>query len=105
MHNKSQQRAQQPKMVPQKSIERQSSPSNAGKVFGQDEEIQVLFEACKRATSGHQSQEIVLIQGHSGTGKTSLTNTLIPTIQKETGFFLTGKFELSQHQAPFTIFA
>ncbi len=102
-------------------------------LFGRDAEIRGLHEAFQRAVTGVNetdwsgesqeesllctypsesllqnhldTQEFVLIDGYSGSGKTSLANSLRHEVQRRSGFFLTGKFELASSQHPYAAFA
>jgi predicted ATPase len=86
------------------------SSSATTTLYGRDEEINLLMQVYQRCLQRHDclennqeeegksansTCELVLISGRSGTGKTALANTLIPVVQKDTGFFLSGKCELS----------
>jgi predicted ATPase len=66
------------------------------RLYGRDTEEQQLLEAYQRNLS---SSELVLIVGPSGTGKTTLAQTL----RKQQGWFLSGKFE-EMSKEPYKVF-
>jgi predicted ATPase len=62
------------------------------KLYGRDVEIGVLLEAFDRvATTG--STEIILVEGYSGVGKSSLINEVQKPICLRNGYFLQGKYD------------
>lgn len=75
-------------------------------MLGRDHERQQLLKAYERTKrSGYLKQELFLIQGPSGTGKTTLAKSIEAQVfQQDDGFFLSGKFELSQVQRPYEVF-
>lgn len=54
-------------------------------------------------TSGKREQ-LVLISGNSGTGKSSLAQSLKEEVMEKGGFFVTGKFDLEQSDIPYAGF-
>lgn len=88
-------------------------------IVGRTEEINQLEEAYRRCLQRKEElvtdandtvsdrlerQEIVLISGRSGSGKTALANTIVPVVLQDSGFFLSGKFELSGSKEPYAVF-
>lgn len=102
--------------------------SNLG-LYGRNQEIDTLrrcFEATKTTVAstpeqraGHDlqippiittptsifSRQLVLISGDSGTGKSSLAQSLREIVLKDAGFFASGKFDLHQSDVPYAGFA
>lgn len=95
---------------------RRGLDNGAGVMFGRADECQLLTQAYHRSSrsgnltfrsnsSTFSAQELVLIEGHSGTGKTTLAHSIVDKVtQDDRGFFLTGKFELGVVQKPYEIF-
>ncbi len=83
-------------------------------LIGRSQECQLLVQAYQRGTRDTASsdssmfppsQELILIQGPSGTGKTTLANSIVPQVSNEdAGLFLSGKFEVSNFQKPYEVF-
>ncbi len=72
------------------------------KLYGRQLEKELLSEAYHRSRS--YSPEVVLIQGRSGTGKTALANTLRPLVERDAGYFISGKFEDRMDREPYAVF-
>lgn len=70
--------------------------------YGRVEEIYALSEAYRRVSGG--TFEIVLISGDTGTGKTSLLRALRKHIVERGGYFISGKYEEYQRNAPYYAF-
>ncbi|MBP3952508.1 ATP-binding sensor histidine kinase [Bacillus suaedae] len=70
------------------------------KLYGRELEIDKLLASFERVSSGHS--ELVLIQGHSGIGKTALVNEIQPPLIGMKGYFISGKFDLLQRQKPYS---
>lgn len=89
-------------------ISSQASMLHTSHLYGRERETKLLEEAYDRAkfiTDSKKQNEIVLIGGRSGTGKTALANSLHQHVTADNGFFLSGKFEVSHCQDPYAIFA
>lgn len=71
-----------------------------GKLYGRSVEIEKLKLAFNKVSTGHS--ELVLIQGHSGIGKTALVNEIQIPLVREKGYFISGKFDLLQRQKPYS---
>lgn len=77
-----------------------------GKLYDREEEAFALLKAYHRNTkdsSERSAMEFTIITGCSGAGKSYLAETLRPTVEKDGGMFLSGKFDhLDQpvHYAP-----
>jgi predicted ATPase len=75
-------------------------------LVGREDEFDALLQAYQNTwqVDEGQPQELVLIRGQSGTGKTSLGNALMDVVHHDDGFFLTCKFELTALQKPYAAF-
>ncbi len=69
------------------------------KLYGRSKEIANLLSAFDRVSSGNN--EIVLVSGYSGIGKTSVINEIHKPIVKRKGYFVSGKFDLLQKNIPY----
>ncbi len=69
------------------------------KLYGRDEQIGVLMEAFKRVRQGFQ--ELLVVGGFSGIGKTSLVNEIYKPVTQERGSFITGKFDQYKRDIPY----
>jgi predicted ATPase/class 3 adenylate cyclase len=72
------------------------------KLYGKEKErknIFGLFENCARG-----SRELLLVDGYSGAGKTSLITELQKPVSDRQGFFVSGKFEQFQQDTPYSAF-
>lgn len=72
------------------------------KLYGRDEEVQVLLDAFERVTQGHA--ELVLVAGYSGIGKTTVVNEVHKPIVRQRGYFIKGKFDQFNRNIPFSAF-
>lgn len=71
----------------------------SGRLFGREEEIQILQEALKRRVSmSGGSQEFVLVSGRSGDGKSILVKNALEQFTRDgfQGYYLSGKFDQLQ---------
>jgi len=73
------------------------------KLYGREEEEAILLEAYRRVCQDAQ-QELVLISGKPGTGKTALAQGLRPAVGRDKNFFIQGKFEEYATQEPYEAF-
>jgi predicted ATPase len=75
-------------------------------LVGREEDFQYLLQAYENTKENYdgQLQQLVVIRGNSGTGKTSLARAVIDNVVHDSGFFLTGKFELTALQKPYAVF-
>ena len=73
------------------------------KLYGRDREITLLREAFDRVCAG--STEMVLVQGYSGIGKTSLVDSLREDVAAEGAYFVHGKFDQYQRDEPYAAIA
>jgi len=71
------------------------------KLYGRESEINNILQAFERTSSGEN--EMMLIAGYSGVGKTALVNEIYKSITKKTGFFVVGKFDQFQKSIPYSV--
>ena len=64
------------------------------KLYGRENEIKVLLDGFYNSTDGNE--QVCLIAGGSGTGKTTLVNEIQESIVEEKAYFVSGKFEQFQ---------
>ena len=78
------------------------------KLYGREEEIQTLLTAFERVASNISQQilkptnELMLVSGFSGIGKTSLVQEIYKPITAKRGYFVSGKFEQFQRDIPYS---
>ncbi|GAA6623708.1 AAA family ATPase [Scytonema sp. NUACC26] len=84
-----------------------------GKLYGREVEVQTLLEAFERiagAGNGEESNpppsrnELMLVAGFSGIGKTAVINEIHKPIVRQRGYFIKGKFDQFQRNIPFSAF-
>jgi predicted ATPase len=69
-------------------------------LYGRSQEIEKLKETFDCSVKS-QSRQLLLITGESGSGKSSLALELEKTVQRASGFFIRGKFDLEQRDEPY----
>lgn len=72
------------------------------KLYGRELDIEKLIEIFKKASSG--SNELVLISGYSGVGKTAIVNEVHEILTKNSGIFISGKFDQYNKNIPYSAF-
>ncbi|MEG3848798.1 AAA family ATPase [Microcoleus sp. herbarium19] len=78
------------------------------KLYGRETQTKTLLAAVERVTdkrprsTGQKRVEIMLVAGDSGTGKSSLVQEIYKPIIEKHGYFITGKFERSQQNVPYS---
>jgi PAS domain S-box-containing protein len=78
------------------------------KLYGRETEIKTLLAAFERVTDNRRQDreqkrvEIMLVAGDSGTGKSSLAQAIYKQIIEKQGYFITGKFDRSQQNVPYS---
>nr|MBP9165666.1 AAA family ATPase [Leptospiraceae bacterium] len=72
------------------------------KLYGREKELQILVDSFQKACQG--SNEVLLINGYSGIGKTSLVKELHNNLTQTKGLFLTGKFDQLKQNTPYLPF-
>jgi serine/threonine protein kinase len=65
------------------------------KLYGREQEIQSILSLFESAASG--ANELCLISGYSGVGKSALVSEIDQPLVRERGFLVQGKFEQFQH--------
>jgi len=69
-------------------------------LYGREEETETLLAAYERATRG--SQELLLVAGGPGVGKSSLVAEVHKPITASRGYFIQGKFDQFQKNIPYS---
>ncbi|MBU3914347.1 AAA family ATPase, partial [bacterium] len=69
------------------------------KLYGREKELEILLNTARKARQGHN--ELLLVSGFSGMGKTALINEIIGPVTKNNGRFISGKFEQSKTNIPY----
>jgi PAS domain S-box-containing protein len=69
------------------------------KLYGRAAEIEQLLEGFERVSQG--SNEMMLVTGHSGVGKSSLVREVYKPIAQRGGYFISGKFDQYQRDIPY----
>ena len=70
------------------------------RLYGRDEEVARLLETFERTRHGRA--ELLLVAGYSGVGKSALVNEVHKPITRARGFFISGKYDQYQRNAPFS---
>jgi predicted ATPase/signal transduction histidine kinase/CheY-like chemotaxis protein len=70
------------------------------KIYGRDRELQQLIQLFHSARNHRPN--LVMISGYSGIGKSSLINSLIPTVQKYHGLIIKGKCDQFKRNIPYS---
>ncbi len=72
------------------------------RLYGRELAVQTLLKACDRVATGNN--ELVLVAGSSGIGKTALINELHKPITRQHGYFIAGKFDQFNRNIPLSGF-
>ncbi|MGB7378235.1 MAG: AAA family ATPase [Rivularia sp. (in: cyanobacteria)] len=72
------------------------------KLYGRETEVQQLLEAFERVS--HGDNELILVAGFSGIGKTAVVNEVHKPIVKQRGYFIKGKFDQFNRNIPLDAF-
>ena len=72
------------------------------KLYGRENEVQQLLAAFERVSNG--SNELILVAGFSGIGKTAVVNEVHKPIVKQRGYFIKGKFDQFNRNIPLDAF-
>ncbi|MBV8484367.1 MAG: serine/threonine-protein kinase PknK, partial [Verrucomicrobia bacterium] len=74
------------------------------KLYGRDREVAALLASFERVvTTGRQ--ELILVSGYSGIGKSAVVNELHKAIVQSRGVFISGKFEQHKGEIPYATLA
>jgi predicted ATPase/signal transduction histidine kinase len=74
------------------------------KLYGRDKELQFLVDAFQMVqVSGRQ--ELVMVAGYSGIGKSALVHGLRQTVLRGQGYFISGKFDQYRRNIPYSTVA
>ncbi len=73
------------------------------KLYGRSTEIATLLAAFERAAAG--SQELMLVAGYPGVGKSALAAEVHKPITEKRGYFISGKFDQYQQHTPYAAFS
>ncbi|WP_419661431.1 PAS domain S-box protein [Desulfosarcina variabilis] len=71
-------------------------------LYGRSAEIATLLDAFKRTASG--DQELMLIAGQPGVGKSALVAEVHKPITEKRGYYISGKFDSYQQHTPYAAF-
>ncbi|MEH1786604.1 MAG: AAA family ATPase [Nostoc sp.] len=69
------------------------------KLYGREPELETLLTAFDRITNG--TNELMLVAGYSGVGKSALVNEVHKPITAKRGNFITGKYDQYQRNIPY----
>ncbi|MCC5651420.1 AAA family ATPase [Nostoc sp. XA013] len=69
------------------------------KLYGREREVVELMNTFERVSSG--ATELMLVNGYSGIGKTSLVNEVHKPIIRQRGYFISGKFDQYKRNIPY----
>ena len=69
------------------------------KLYGREKEITQLLTTFERVCQG--SNEIVMVSGYSGIGKSALVNEVHKPILRQRGYFISGKFDQLKRDIPY----
>ena len=72
------------------------------KLYGRENEVQQLLAAFERVANG--DNELMLVAGFSGIGKTAVVNEVHKPIVKQRGYFIKGKFDQFNRNIPLDAF-
>ncbi|WP_045112905.1 AAA family ATPase [Microscilla marina] len=70
------------------------------KLYGRKKELNLLMQAYDRVAKG--ANELLLVSGESGVGKSNLIHELYPDIAQKNGLFIEGKYDQFQQQKPYS---
>ncbi|WP_291722379.1 AAA family ATPase [Bernardetia sp.] len=70
------------------------------KLYGREKEIEKLSKIFDKVSYG--ASHLVLLGGYSGIGKTAIVNELYKSITQKRGYFVKGKFDQFQRDAPYS---
>ncbi len=76
------------------------------KLYGREKEVATLLAAFERVAGeekgSHSRNEMMLVAGYSGIGKSALVAELYKSITKQKGYFISGKFDQFKRNIPYS---
>jgi len=69
------------------------------KLYGRESEVATLMDAFERVSQG--KNELMLVAGYSGIGKTAVVNEVHKPIVRQRGYFIAGKFDQFKRNIPY----
>lgn len=72
------------------------------RLYGRDSEVSEIIQTFEKCADG--ARELLLVGGHSGTGKTALVHEVHKPITARRGYFCSGKFDQFQRATPYFAF-
>ncbi|MEN6439503.1 MAG: PocR ligand-binding domain-containing protein [Syntrophobacter sp.] len=72
------------------------------KLYGRSDDVATLLATFDRAAAG--SQELLLVTGRVGVGKSALVAEIHKPVTRERGYFISGKFDQYQQNQPYAAF-
>jgi PAS domain S-box-containing protein len=69
------------------------------KLYGREKEIEILMDAFERTANG--KQEILMVAGRAGIGKTSIVKEIYKPTTARNGYFVSGKFDQFHRDIPY----
>lgn len=73
------------------------------KLYGRSVEVATLLASFERAAAG--GQELILVAGYAGVGKSALVAEVHKSITGKRGYFISGKFDQYQQHTPYAAFS
>jgi len=70
------------------------------KVYGRDAELEIMLSAFDRVSAG--SNELLLVSGSPGIGKSAVINEVHKPIVAKRGYFISGKYDLFKKDVPYS---
>ncbi len=70
------------------------------KLYGREQEIKTLKSVFKRIKNN--SKEAIMVAGYPGVGKSQLVSKVQESIKKQSGYFISGKFDQFEHDIPYS---
>ena len=96
-----------PKAIPEFPLAEHDTPDRLlipQKLYGRGPEVDALLASFERVVATGR-QELVLVSGYSGIGKSSVVNELHKAIVQSRGIFISGKFEQHKGEIPYATLA
>lgn len=71
-----------------------------GKLYGREQNVSILLASFDRVSAG--ANELLLISGYSGIGKTALVEEIHKPVTQQRGYFIKGKYDQFQRNIPYS---